>query len=315
MAIVESADIEAAVRGIGDISTLADGPGTVRRLRALANNEDLPLPAREAAIDRFTRSLAYLPRDAVAPEIMHYLRHFEPRTLIPHEDHRGAEVPLFNIRGLAAGMENRWRSAEFSAEAHRYIGTEPEKILAAFAAGSDPNRRSGYLNALRQANAADVLAVQDAALQRLPDNPALTPLVGLTALRTAEPEAARQLLINGRGAGFAATLNVLGRQLPATDIAALLAFAIERAPSDNASLAIGAWWPLLKHDPAIRDRVLDLLADPGLGSSAALALAKDPDILTIRSLQEIAAGEGDAARRARMALEFNRAGLAGGARP
>ena len=122
-------------------------------------------------------------------------------------------------------------------------------------------------------------------------------------------------LTNGRGAGLSAALVQLSERLQASETAALLDFAIAQAPASNATLAIAAWWPRLRHEAASRDLLVGLLADPALGSSAALALSQQPDIQTIKILQDIAGGGSDAARRAQMALDFNRNGLVGEANP
>ncbi len=111
------------------------------------------------------------------------------------------------------------------------------------------------------------------------------------------------------GQGLSSTLKKLDKRLQVADTAALLDFAIQQAPASNATLAIAAWWPRLKHDSVTRDLMIDLLADPALGASAALALAQSPDIQTIKALQDTAKGSSVAARRAQMALDLNRAGL------
>ncbi len=64
----------------------------------------------------------------------------------------------------------------------------------------------------------------------------------------------------------------------------MLIYAIHQAPADNAALAIAAWWPRLRHEAAIRDLLVDKLADPALGAAAALALAQSPDIQTIKDV-------------------------------
>ncbi len=92
-------------------------------------------------------------------------------------------------------------------------------------------------------------------------------------------------------------------------------YAIFEAPAGNASLAIAAWWPRLKHVLAVRDLLVEKLADPALGSAAALALAQSPDVQTIKILQQTAAGDSLAARRAQMALDINREQLIGEAQP
>jgi len=96
-----------------------------------------------------------------------------------------------------------------------------------------------------------------------------------------------------------------------SETADLLVFAVENAPASNATLAIAAWWPRLEHDAQIRDLLVGLLADPALGTSAALALAQNPDIQTLKILQDtasqdMAGSDANAVRRAQLALDINR---------
>jgi hypothetical protein len=315
MAAVRAVDIDTAVDEIGELSSLADGANTLARLNQVENRGDWPLPAREAVIYQFTRSLAELPRDAVASEVMQHLRSFQAQTLVPHEDHTGVSVPLFNIRAAAAGVENGWQRMESGVEASILLETNPATLVPVYMASTNPNQRAGYIDALRYAGKADVVTVQNAALEQLGESPGLTPMVAATAVITTDTFAIEQLLVNGRGHGLSATLIKLDKRLQSADTAALLAFAIQQAPASNATLAIAAWWPRLRHDPFTRDLMIDLLADPALGASAALALAQNPDIQTIKALQNSAIGDSVAARRAQMALDLNRAGLAAEVQP
>ena len=311
MAAVRSSQIDIAVNEIGNLASLADGEATLDRLKALEARSDLPLPAREAALYEFTRSLAVLPRSAVADEVMAYLQNYQVQTLVPHEDHAQTLVPLFNIRGAAVGVENGWLRSEFAFEAARMLETRPENLVSAYAGSANHNQRSGYLDALRQADTRDVEAVQNATLERFERQPELTPMLGLTAVITTDPFAIQQLLAHGRGAGLSAALRQLDEQLPAAETAAYLAYAVQQAPAGNASLAIAAWWPGLRHDAATRDLLVEKLDETALGSAAALALAQSPDIQTIKVLQDTAAGSSIAARRARLALDMNRDRLIG----
>jgi len=315
MAAVRSVDIDAAVYEIGDITSLSDAVITLNKLQALETRRDWPLPAREAALFQFTRSLSDLPRDAVATEVMQHLGAYQARTLVPHEDHGEAFVPMFNIRGAAAGIENGWQRAEFATEAFALLEKDPEELVSSYVKSTHRNQRSGYLDTLRQAELSDVVAVQNIALTRLGEAPELTGILGVTAAITADTVAIQQLLTSGRGAGLSSALVQLEEQLPLPGIASLLVFAIQQAPVGNAALAIAAWWPRLSHDPEIRDLMVATLSDPALGASAALALAQNPDIQTIRVLQETARSESIAAKRAQMALDINRSGLAPGVRP
>lgn len=315
MAAVRSVNIEQAINEIGDVSSLADSATTLNNLKTLETRSDWPLPAREAAVYQFTRSLAGFPRDAVAAEVMQHLRDFQARVLVPHEDHGGASVPLFNIRGAAAGVENGWQRTEFATDAASILATKPELLVSAYAESTRHNQRSGYLDGLQHADMDAVLAVQNSTMEQLGEVSGLTPLLAMTTAITVDTYAIEQLLINGRGAGLSSALVNLDKQLQASEISILLAFAIQRAPVSNATLAIAAWWPRLRHDPVTRELMVDLLANPALGTSAALALAQDPDIQTIKLLQETANGESGAARRAQMALDFNRDQLIGVTRP
>ena len=309
LATVRAADIDAAVYEIGELSSLTDGTKALNKLKQIETRSDWPLPVREAVIYQFTRSLAELPRDAVATEVMQHLRSYQAQTLVPHEDHGEHSVPLFNIRAAAAGVESGWQRAESGVEATMLLETNPTALVSAYMASANPIQQAGYLDALQYAGMADLVAVQNVALEQLGESPGLTPMLGVTMLITLDAFAVEQLLVNGQGQGLSSTLEKLDKRLQVTDTAALLDFAIQQAPASNATLAIAAWWPRLKHDSVTRALMIDLLADPTLGASAALALAQSPDIQTIKALQDTAKGNSVAAQRAQMALDLNRAGL------
>ena len=301
MAAVRSVNIDAAVTEIGDLGDLL----------ALENRTDWPLPAREAAIYKFTQSLASGPRDAVAGAMMQYLSSYRAQVLVPHEDHADGTVPLFNVRGAAAGVKNGWTRSESAAEARVLLATNPAAFADEYLTSSHPAQRAGYLDELQRANPVSVQTVQTAALEQLGESPELTRLLAVTAIITADPLAARRLLTDGAGPGLASALVTLGAQNSAAGTAALLKFGIEHAPVANAALAIAAWWPALRNDAATRQLLINTLADSGLGSAAALALAQSPDIQTIRQLQRIAGGDSAAARRAQLALNIDRDSLLG----
>jgi hypothetical protein len=315
MASVRSVNIDVAVYELGDISSLADGKATLSKLEYLETRPDWPLPAREAAIYQFTRSLAELPRDAVATQVMQHLHNYQAQTLVPHEDHDDALIPLFNIRAAAAGVENGWQRKEFAIRATQLIEKNPTALVSAYAESTNHNQRSAYLDALQDAELADVETIQAITLERLGESPGLTPMLGVSTVITADTFAIQKLLINGRGAQLSPALVQLDNRLQASETATLLVFAIEEAPAANATLAIAAWWPRLRHESAIRDLLINLLADPALGASASLALAQNSDVQTIKLLQDTANGSSTAARRAQMALDFNRDRLTGELQP
>ena len=315
MTEAQSVDTGRVVRELSDISTLSDGAVTRAKLRAIENRSDWPLPAREAALYQFTRTLASLPRDAVATEVMQHLRNYRARVLVSHEEHQSASVPLFNIGAAAAGIENGWQRAEWAITATSIIESTPAAAVEAYLQSDNHNRRSGFVDALRQADVANLEVIQSIALEQLESSPELTAVIAATLPVTTDNHAIRQLLVSGRGAELSSVLQQLDRQIQTSETAELLSFAIEQAPASNASLAIAAWWPRLSHDSSSRDLMLDLLADPALGANAVLALAGEPDLQTIKALQDIASGDSAASKRAQMALDLNRENLIIGGQP
>jgi hypothetical protein len=311
LAAAHSVDLEAAVVEIGNIASLGNARTTLEKLERLETRADWPMPAREAALFEFTRSLAELPRDAVAPEVMQHLDDYQVRTLVPDDDHGGTLVPLYDISAAAAGIENGWQRKEFAIEAIELLKADPARLVSAYLQAANSNQRSGYLDTLRQSDAARIARVQQVALAAFGQAPELTPVIGETAVATADMSAVRQLLIHGSGAALAPALRQLNQRLQPAELEGLLTFAVNQAPAVNASLAIAAWWPGLRHAAAVRDLLTEKLANPELGSAAALALASQPDVQTIHVLQQIATGGDVAARRARMALDMNREQLTG----
>jgi hypothetical protein len=240
---------------------------------------------------------------------MRHLKEYQARTMVPHQDHESAYVPLFNIRRAAAGVENAWQRNEYAIEAENLLATDPDAWVSGFVNSTNRNLRSAYLDTLNRAELATAMAVQDIALPLLNEKPSLTRVVGITAAMTLDIQAVQQLLIHGQGAGLSSILGNLNLHMPRAGLSALLEFAIQKAPARNASLAITEWWPRLKHEAGTRDLMVETLNDPVLGSSAALALAQSPDIQTLKTLQDTAKGESVAAHRAQMALDINRDAL------
>lgn len=315
MTAVHSVDINAVVNSLSDISSLADGQYMVDRLIEIENRPDWPLPAREAAIYQFTRSLAKLPADAVATDIIEHLKRYQAQTLVPHQEHSSALIPLFNIRAAAAGVENSWRRLEFAFEAQSLLESDPVRLVSNFEKTTDMIQRRATLEVLGTARQADVIAIQNAALERLDESPSITQLLAATVTITRDLPAIERLLIDGSGAGLSQAFAIIGEKLSHAELNELLIFAITRAPAGNATIAMAAWAPAVQHRAGIRDLLVESLADPGLGAGAALVLARQPDIQTIKVLQDTANGDSIAARRAQMALDLNRDRLVGEKRP
>ena len=314
-AAIHSVDINAAVDSLSNIAPLADGQYMVEQLNQVENRADWPLPAREAAIYQFTQSLANFPPDAVSDDVMEYLKNYQVKTLVPHEDHPTAYMPLFNIRAAATGVENGWAMQAFAFDAQALLGSDPQKLVSGFEKASNINQRRATLEVLGAAHMAEAIAVQNAALERLAESPAMTQLLAVAVTITHDSAAVERLLLDGRGAGLSRAFATIAETLSLAEISELLAFAISRAPAGNATIAMAAWAPIVQHEPGTRDLLIASLADPELGASAALIMARQPDIQTIKILQDTASGDSIAAKRAQMALDLNRDRLIGEERP
>jgi len=273
---VDHVVIDRAVARIGGISSLTDGPYTLKKLHELENRSDWPLPAREAALYRFTRSLSELPRAAVDAGVVQHLRSYQPRTLVPHEDHANTLVPLFNLGAAVAGVANAWLQNEALADATLTLQKEPSVLLDMYLQSNSNAQRSGYLEALRQADPEGLQSLQNAAVERLDAVPDLGAVLGTLVSITADTDALGHLLMEGRGTGLARALQRTATRLPVAKLMQMLQLAVQQAPTDNAALAIAYWWPRLRHDASIRQLLLDKLADPrswfsggaGAGTSA-----------------------------------------------
>jgi hypothetical protein len=304
MASLHSVDFKTAVDDLINAASLADGDNTIQSLISLSRRNDWPQPAREAALLQFTRSLATRSSQSVDPDILQYLSEYQTQVMVFGE--HGSEQPLFNIRAAAAGVENGWLRIDSARQASLILNESPGNWLAMFSTALHPAQRSGYLDALQEADPATILAVQNQSLQLPGDSPELTAVLAATIFLTNDPATAQWLLLSGKGAPLAPALNKLSVTFSIDELARLLEFAIQQAPLETAALAIAAWGPQLSSQPAIQQLLLDTLAEPTLGSSAALALANKPNIQTIRELQLLSNSEGLGAERARMALEINR---------
>ena len=294
---------------------LADGAFTIDQLNALASRSDWPLPARERAIYEYTRSLAAMDRQRIDPAILEYLTTYQPQVMVYNEEHREARQPLFNIRAAASGVENRWQrldSTLVAAELIKMHAVEfPDMYLEA---GSDV-ARAGYLDALRQADRDSIHSIGVQAVGMLATHPPLSPVVAIAALADLRGGMIERLLADGEGPQMASTLRAVATQLNRDELATLLKLAIEKASTENAALAIANWWPELGSERSARQLLLDQLNNPDLGSAAALALANHPDVQTLRDLQQIAAGDSLAAKRAQMSLDISRRALLQGNQP
>jgi hypothetical protein len=280
----------------GDFVTLAHS------LRDFAAAPAPSPPAREWTVLQFTLQLAELPDVTVPAALLEQLENWPLQTFVPHEESGALAVPLFNIPAAARGVRhalNRRAGRERASLLEHDTGAWLEAFRQ-----SNQSARAGFLDALDHAPAARRRAIAAAALGAAAADPDMAAVAARSVLALDTADAVLELLVRGSGDSLAAVLRESALRFPADQRALLLLGAITHAPAEQASLAIAVLAPGLEGQAAVTASLLDLLADPELGASAALALSRHRDGAVATRLQEIAAAEGAAAGRAGMALSL-----------
>jgi len=281
----------------------------LRQLRIVANDSNLPLPAREKILFQFAVGLGDLAIDAVDPAVLAFLLSYDSRTLIPHEDHWQYGVPLYNVRAAATGVAQFWERQAAAAEAMTLLNRGTEAWLKTYLSINDTQRK-GFEDTLTSLSRAQLRPLADDAVGLLPDTPEITPIVAGCAALLADAGLFGELLHNADGPAIAAALRkaaVLGTNERFT----LLHRAIQDAPATNASLAIAQLAPELLHRRDAEDLLFALLGNAELGAAAALILSRSGNPAILARLAEIGKQtEGLRSNRARLAAslaELNRA--------
>jgi hypothetical protein len=316
MRLAAQTDTFATREALEQLALAGDGPGLLSLLQATARRDDWPVPARESVLHAFTNGLRSLPPQTVADEVMAFLAGYRSRVLVPHDDHPNNNVALFNIRAAAYGVQNAWMRQEAALLGGRLLASDPGMLVAAYRALEHLPARQGFQDALLTATPGQLETVSFLALYDMPAAPDLAALAGRAALLNGDARALEQLVRNANGPALAGILREARERLAAVQLARILQIAVAEGSVPSASLAIAELAPALLDRADVADLVLALLGDPELGSTAALALARNPSTSLLARLDALAQAEEEtlSAQRARLALEINRSQFPGGLR-
>ncbi len=284
---------------------LRDDPAALSaRLRALDEADALSWPEREAALLKFTRSLHALRADQVPDETMGLLTHWISRTLVAHEESPSFATPLFNIAAEAQGLQNRWRREAAARTAARALATGAERFLDGWPSADDAVGQAGWIDALRAAPASQRKALLVQGLQRMSNAPQLVLPTTEAAISLRDHAAMTRLVQATDSVSLHFLLTALAGQLTARELDSLLAELITNVAVDRAALAIAIFAPALIDELPFERRMLSLLGDPALGSSAALVLSRRPTPRLKAELEALAASAPTSllSGRARLAL-------------
>ncbi len=300
----QTAGLAANRHSVDDLFALmraGDQAALEARLEQVIQGAALSQPGRDYILFQFTMGLAEF--DQVDPALLDRLRHVNPRAMVPHPESTALGIPLFNISAAAEGVyQHRLQDAAFD-RAQATLDGDTESWLAAYLDGG-PSEQAGYESALDRASAATLAAIVERGSPGLAGAPALTPVVGKAALLTGDVSALQQVAHYGAGAQLAPVLAAAGHTLPAIDSLALLEYAIEHAPASNASLAIAQIYPHIEALGLALPLMVETLAHPELGATAALALAAG-NAESRAALQSASSKDDPGGQRARLALGMN----------
>lgn len=291
-----------------------DDSGSIQLLQEISLEPGWPAPARERVIFEYVNELRKETPRIVGEEVIGYLTSYPSAVMVPHEDHPRAAVPMFNIRAAATGVVNEWSRQEAAFEGTTLIAANPTQLLRAYEDEKDFPRRRGLLDALDSASKDQLAAVSQAVLPEISLKPELIAIAHRAAIKSKDIHALTELAENGRGADMHRVFQDSAQLFDIEQNQTLLEAALRNPSRETASLAIAQFSSALKGNAATEQLLLQLLDDPKLGSSAALALALAPSEQALSSLEALANAGGEAlfASRARLALEIHAAGLGSG---
>jgi hypothetical protein len=303
-AAVEAAstvDTNSALRPLFELARSGSDAELIRELDDLARRSAWPLPAREHILHAFAVGLGDLEPGAVGPRVLAYLQTYVPRTLVAHDDHPKAGVPLFNVAAAAAGTEALWQRLQSASEAAALLQDETVWLQAYAAAG--PARRRGFEDALQHASEARIAAIGRLALAATGANPDLAHLAARTGVLLTDEELFLGALSAARGPGVSHALRAAAAVFDDSAIGTILRRALERAPASSAALAIAILGPGQLRYADMAELMFGVLDDHELGAAAALLLATSDDGAIRQRLDQLARHkEGTAARRAAVAI-------------
>lgn len=288
-----------------------DDRATLAQIQSVGSDPALPAPARERLLYEFVTELRREAPRAIGNEAMGYLKQYSSTVLVQDIDHPRMQVPLFNIRSAAAGLDNLWTRQESAARGARLLQTDARALVEAFAATNSVPVQQGLLDSLAGSAPAMRQSVAEAALAQMESKPGMAELVGEAALLNEDGDLLERLLRSGPTPGIHRLLREGATAFDTDRNARLLSAALDSGSGEVAALAIAELAPAVAgHGPSL-DRLFTELGQPETGSAAALALAGNPDPAVLTRLEAIVRDQAGslAASRAQLALQMIEARL------
>ena len=285
---------------------LAETPSTsadslLDALETLQTDNSIPLPARERVLYDLAVALrTSLPSDA-GRQAMVLLSQYQSQATIPHQESRGRiNLPLYPVAAAARGTLTVWARQAAAENAGINLRGNAQAVLSAYIQASGEPHSAGLLDALESAPLDDLAALRVAVLSELPTTPAVAPVAAVLARRLSDEALCDAVIESGDLLSARRLLEQVPEIFAPPQALAVLQRASTKKPL--ASVAIMAIEHLLPTVPAATDFLLNTLADPSRGGSAAVALAKVEDTAVIQSMAKRLANSQDKQVQSNVAL-------------
>jgi hypothetical protein len=290
-------------------------------LDAVQHSPATGTPAFEYQLHSLALFLAEAVPEANADRLLAWLENYPSVVLVAHEESASHGVPLFPVAAAAKGSRVEWQRRTAQQQTGQLMA-DPQRWIEAYLAAS-PAGQQGLEQGLRMASPDAVASMAGILQQQLAGHPQLALPAGIVAGSLADEALFLAALQHSQGASTVQILRQANWQLDAVQRSQLFGEILDlskagkgadpAAPVANpvaaqvaaqvTALSISLLAPGLHSNPAVSQRLLQLLDDEALGAAAALALAGHPDSKVQASLRGKLQGGGLAAQRAALALD------------
>ena len=282
----------------------ADGAtdALVNTVRSVLADPAIDTVARELLAEKGLTALRRLTPTPAARALARELSTRAPRVYTRVEPEHGRHaVPLYDPGASARFALREWARLEARAAATQSLRLGTSWALDAYVADDAPTAfRDGVVDAYTGAGAEELLRQRPALLGAMRDGRDVDRIALAMARRLRDPELLALTIGHAEPAVALDAIRTADRDLDTGAALQVLGLAADREPVASAALlAIGR---IAKREPAALDLLLERIADPVSGESAAAALAATSDPALVPRLGARLHAAQDEATRRRLAL-------------
>lgn len=276
------------------------------QLTSLKSGNAVSSPEREAGLVRFLQQIQSNAQGRLSVEALSLLKNWQAQTLVAHEESASIGTPLFPIAAMAQGLEQRWRREDFRGVGNHALKQSATDWITLWEQNTDSVARDGLLDAVQEAAPNQQRELVRQAMAKRADAPSLMRVVIAAALALRDVALMEGLLEVATDAQARSLLDAIAGEGSRDERYGVLATLCQRPSTHQAALAIAILTPQLTQHAATERLLLQLMSDPALGSSAALALMRDPSIAARQQVEAFAASVDPSlrAQRARLAIQL-----------